>query len=135
VTSIPTRRGSLAGNGGFRLRRCRSGTRRSLADDLVCEEEGVVGIDRFAAGFAAGISEHPSFPVSLERGGVPGVGVRPGMGSAIGSAYCQIRPTAHHGPLSSVVINLDGEFYRLRDHHAAADTLRRATTGTRQPIH
>jgi DNA replication protein DnaC len=35
----------------------------------------------------------------------------------------------------SVVINLDGESYRLRDHHAAADTLRRATTGTRQPLH
>jgi DNA replication protein DnaC len=35
----------------------------------------------------------------------------------------------------SVVINLDGESYRLRDHHAAADSLRRATTGTRQPIH
>jgi hypothetical protein len=35
----------------------------------------------------------------------------------------------------SVVINLDGESYRLRDHHAAADTLRRATTGTRQPRH
>ena len=35
----------------------------------------------------------------------------------------------------SLVINLDGESYRLRDHHAAADTLRRATTGTRQPIH
>ena len=35
----------------------------------------------------------------------------------------------------SVVINLDGESYRLRDHHAAAETLRRATTGTRQPIH
>ena len=34
----------------------------------------------------------------------------------------------------SVVVNLDGESYRLRDHHAAADTLRRATTGTRQPI-
>ena len=35
----------------------------------------------------------------------------------------------------SVVINLDGESYRLRDHHAATDTLRRATTGTRQPLH
>jgi DNA replication protein DnaC len=35
----------------------------------------------------------------------------------------------------SVVINLDGESYRLRDHHAAADTLRRAATGTRQQIH
>jgi hypothetical protein len=35
----------------------------------------------------------------------------------------------------SVVINLDGESYRLRDHHAAADTLRRASTGTRQPLH
>jgi hypothetical protein len=34
----------------------------------------------------------------------------------------------------SVVINLDGESYRLRDHHAAADTLRRAATGTRQPL-
>ena len=35
----------------------------------------------------------------------------------------------------SVVINLDGDSYRLRDHHAAADTLRTTTTGTRQPIH
>jgi hypothetical protein len=35
----------------------------------------------------------------------------------------------------SVVINLDGESYRLRDHHAAAETLRRAATGTRQPLH
>ena len=34
----------------------------------------------------------------------------------------------------SIVINLDGESYRLRDHHAAAETLRRATTGTRQPL-
>ena len=30
----------------------------------------------------------------------------------------------------SVVINLDGESCRLRDHHAAAETLRRTTTGT-----
>jgi|SRR6516165_4723632 hypothetical protein len=35
----------------------------------------------------------------------------------------------------SVVVNLDGESYRLRDHHAAAETLRRATTATRQPLH
>jgi IstB-like ATP binding protein len=35
----------------------------------------------------------------------------------------------------SVVINLDGESYRLRDHHAAAETLRRAATGTHQPLH
>ena len=35
----------------------------------------------------------------------------------------------------SIVLNLDGESYRLRDHHAAAQTLRRATTGTRQPLH
>ena len=35
----------------------------------------------------------------------------------------------------SVVINLDGESYRLRDHHAAAETLRRTTTGTRQQLH
>ena len=34
----------------------------------------------------------------------------------------------------SIVINLDGESYRLRDHHAAAETLRRTTTGNRQPI-
>jgi hypothetical protein len=33
------------------------------------------------------------------------------------------------------LVNLDGESYRLRDHHAAADTLRRAATGTRQPLH
>ena len=35
----------------------------------------------------------------------------------------------------SVVINLDGESYGLRDHHAAAETLRRTTTGTRQQLH
>jgi DNA replication protein DnaC len=29
-----------------------------------------------------------------------------------------------------VVLTLDGESYRLRDHHAAAETLRRAATGT-----
>ena len=29
----------------------------------------------------------------------------------------------------SVVLNLDGDSYRLRDHHARTDTLRRATTG------
>ena len=34
----------------------------------------------------------------------------------------------------SVVLNLDGDSYRLRDHHARADTLRRTTTGTRQPL-
>ena len=35
----------------------------------------------------------------------------------------------------SIVIKLDGESYRLRDHHAAAaGTLRRTTTGTRQPL-
>ena len=34
----------------------------------------------------------------------------------------------------SIVINLDGESYRLRDHHAASETLRRTTTGTRQPL-
>ena len=32
----------------------------------------------------------------------------------------------------SVVLNLDGDSYRLRDHHARNDTIRRATTGTRQ---
>jgi len=34
----------------------------------------------------------------------------------------------------SVVLNLDGDSYRLRDHHAHTDTLRRATTGTRRPL-
>jgi hypothetical protein len=34
----------------------------------------------------------------------------------------------------SVVLNLDGDSYRLRAHHAANDTLRRTTTGTRQPL-
>ena len=34
----------------------------------------------------------------------------------------------------SVVLNLDGDSYRLRDHQARADTLRKATTGTRQPL-
>jgi DNA replication protein DnaC len=34
----------------------------------------------------------------------------------------------------SVVLNLDGDSYRLRDHHARTDTLRRTTTGTRRPL-
>jgi len=34
----------------------------------------------------------------------------------------------------SVVLNLDGDSYRLRDHQARTDTLRRATTGTRTPL-
>jgi DNA replication protein DnaC len=34
----------------------------------------------------------------------------------------------------SVVLNLDGDSYRLRHHHARADTLRQATTGTRRPL-
>jgi DNA replication protein DnaC len=34
----------------------------------------------------------------------------------------------------SVVLNLDGDSYRLRDHHARAQNLRKATTGNRQPL-
>lgn len=34
----------------------------------------------------------------------------------------------------SVVLTLDGDSYRLRDHHARNDTLRAATTGTRIPL-
>jgi DNA replication protein DnaC len=33
----------------------------------------------------------------------------------------------------SVVLNLDGDSYRLRDHNARNDTLRRTTTGNRNP--
>jgi DNA replication protein DnaC len=34
----------------------------------------------------------------------------------------------------SVVLNLDGDSYRLREHHARNDALRAVTTGTRQPL-
>ena len=34
----------------------------------------------------------------------------------------------------SVVLNLDGDSYRLRDHHARSNTLRRSATGRRQPL-
>jgi DNA replication protein DnaC len=34
----------------------------------------------------------------------------------------------------SVVLNLDGDSYRLRDHHAKNDILRRATTGNRRAL-
>jgi IstB-like ATP binding protein len=35
----------------------------------------------------------------------------------------------------SVVLTLDGDSYRLRDHHARNDNLRRTTTGTnRAPL-
>lgn len=35
----------------------------------------------------------------------------------------------------SLVINLDGESYRLRDHQAAAETLRRTAPGNHQQLH
>ena len=34
----------------------------------------------------------------------------------------------------SVVLKLDGDSYRLRDHHARNDTLRATATGTRRPL-
>lgn len=34
----------------------------------------------------------------------------------------------------SVVLNLDGDSYRLRDHHAKNEALRQTTTGTRRPL-
>jgi len=34
----------------------------------------------------------------------------------------------------SVVLNLDGDSYRLRDHHARNDTLRQTATGNRRPL-
>ena len=34
----------------------------------------------------------------------------------------------------SVVLNLDGDSYRLRDHQARSNKLRATTTGTRQPL-
>jgi len=34
----------------------------------------------------------------------------------------------------SVVLNLDGDSYRLSDHHARTNTLRRTTTGNRNPL-
>jgi DNA replication protein DnaC len=34
----------------------------------------------------------------------------------------------------SLVLNLDGDSYRLRDHHARSESLRATTTGTRQPL-
>ncbi|MBU6162772.1 MAG: ATP-binding protein [Myxococcales bacterium] len=34
----------------------------------------------------------------------------------------------------SIVITLDGESYRLREHHARNEQLRRTTTGTRTPL-
>lgn len=34
----------------------------------------------------------------------------------------------------SVVLNLEGDSYRLREHHARGEALRAATTGTRQPL-
>ena len=46
-------------------------------------------------------------------------------------AAAMIDRLVHHAE----VIALKGDSYRLRDHHAAADTLRRAATGTRQPLH
>ena len=47
-------------------------------------------------------------------------------------------PVADHQPatvLRSVVVNLYGESYHRRDHHAPVEILRRTTTGTHQPLH
>ena len=43
-----------------------------------------------------------------------------------------LRRSQNDGQLQLCVplVTLDGESYRLRDHHAAAETLRRATTAT-----
>jgi len=48
-----------------------------------------------------------------------------------------LRRSQNDGQLQLCVplVNLDGESYRLRDHQAAAETLRRTTTGTRQQLH
>ena len=35
---------------------------------------------------------------------------------------------------NGLVLNLDGESDRLRDHYARNDTLRQAATGTRRPL-
>jgi hypothetical protein len=37
-------------------------------------------------------------------------------------------------PLRSVVLDLDGDSYRLRNHHARSENLRKATTTPRQPL-
>jgi hypothetical protein len=44
----------------------------------------------------------------------------------------RFRRSQHHRQLQFCVplVALDGESYRLRDHHAAAETLRKATTAT-----
>jgi len=34
----------------------------------------------------------------------------------------------------SVVLNLDGDSYRLRSHHARGEALRQIVTGTRKPL-
>src|SRR3954447_3568817 len=62
-----------------------------------------------------------------------------GVASCGGSSATPPSPQPCSTPSStdqsrSVVLNLDGESYRLRDHHAHADTLRQAATGTRQPL-
>lgn len=60
--------------------------------------------------------------------------VPPTVASATGTVA--ISPSLLSCPTGryAVVVNLDGESY-VRDHHAAADTLHRAITGTRQAIH
>jgi DNA replication protein DnaC len=77
------------------------------------------------------------------------------VGLARAAAHADIAPTSPPRPTSwgevlgdntvdsamldrllhrSVVLNLDGDSYRLRDHNARAEKLRRTTTGTRQPL-
>ena len=38
------------------------------------------------------------------------------------------------GDLPVLVLNLDGDSYRLRDHHAKNEALRATATGTRRPL-
>ena len=61
---------------------------------------------------------------------------RPPPSTAVIRMYIQpgdgLRRSQNDGQLQLCVplVTLDGESYRLRDHHAAAETLRRATTAT-----
>jgi DNA replication protein DnaC len=97
---------------------------------LVIDELGYLALPTEAASALFQVVSQPYLKTSIVLTSNRGVG---SWGEVLGDttvAAAMLDRLLHR----SVVLNLDGDSYRLRAHHAHNDTLRRATTGTRQPL-
>ena len=97
---------------------------------LVIDELGYLPLPAEAASALFQVISQRYLKTSVVLTSNRGVGAR---GEILGDttvAAALLDRLLHH----SVVLTLDGDSYRLRDHHARNDTLRATTTGTRQPL-